>query len=163
MLNPLTVGVVAISATTCTLFRHASVPFIGSEAVAKKLTQPKLTNDLRWRLLLTFINLPNPEEDTTTLSIANITPGKCEKCKGKGKYRWNDSKSGMPMAGMCYSCKGTGKQTKEQIIKNQHYNHHESTRRITPLRATLDVDAKRVLHMQKMGSKIIIDIMERGK
>jgi hypothetical protein len=129
--------------------------------VPKKL--PHMTDALRWKMLMIFIDEPNPEE--ITLAKVNVTPGVCVKCQGTGTFKWKED--GEDKQGRCFSCRGMGRQSKKQILKNTYYNQFETTRRQNtsplPLRATLPVDAKRTLHLQKLGNKIIIDVILNGE
>jgi hypothetical protein len=61
------------------------------------------------------------------LSMPNVKPGTCCKCKGTGEYRWGVSENGKPPkhGGPCYSCQGTGKQSKRQIRRNETYNRYK--------------------------------------
>ena len=46
----------------------------------------------------------------------------CGKCSGKGVYQWGASINGrMTHQGKCFACQGKGKQTKEDIKRNNYY------------------------------------------
>lgn len=63
------------------------------------------------------------------LSMPNVEPGICEKCKGTGQYRWGAVVNGKASkSGECYSCRGTGKQTRGDIQRNRTYNRHKIVR-----------------------------------
>jgi len=60
------------------------------------------------------------------LAIANDKPGRCEKCRGIGRYSWGAVINGKPQhAGACHSCRGTGRQTGQDIARNLAYNRHK--------------------------------------
>src|SRR5215475_14155407 len=52
--------------------------------------------------------------------VINDAPGKCAKCSGTGRYKWEEG--GQQRAGRCFSCNGTGRQSKAQMLKNEIYN-----------------------------------------
>lgn len=60
------------------------------------------------------------------LSVPNVKPGRCEKCRGTGRYSWGAVVNGQPTkSGQCHSCGGTGKQTARDIRRNHAYNRHQ--------------------------------------
>ena len=63
------------------------------------------------------------------LSMPNVKPGQCCKCKGTGFYAFGPVINGKPSkGGTCFSCGGTGKQTKKDINRNHTYNKHKVIR-----------------------------------
>jgi len=57
------------------------------------------------------------------LAIANDKPGRCEKCRGSGRYCWGAVVNGKPeKSGPCHSCRGTGQQSARDIARNHSYN-----------------------------------------
>lgn len=62
-------------------------------------------------------------------SVPNSKPGKCEKCRGTGRYSWGAVVNGKPAkTGMCYSCRGTGCQDRADIARNRAFNRHQEAR-----------------------------------
>lgn len=60
------------------------------------------------------------------LSVPNLTPGCCAKCRGSGRYAWGAFVNGKPShSGQCNACRGTGKQTRSDIARNEAYNRHK--------------------------------------
>ena len=60
------------------------------------------------------------------LSVPNVKPGVCAKCKGSGVYSWGASINGrMSRSGACFSCRGTGQQSAKQIKINVTYNRYK--------------------------------------
>ncbi len=56
----------------------------------------------------------------------NEKPGRCEKCRGSGLYRWGPIVNGNPSrSGQCHSCGGTGRQTRRDIARNNAYNRYK--------------------------------------
>jgi len=53
-------------------------------------------------------------------ATVNTEPGKCQKCGGSGRYKWEEA--GQQRAGRCFSCNGTGRQSRAQITRNEIYN-----------------------------------------
>lgn len=60
-------------------------------------------------------------------AVPNARPGKCEKCRGSGQYRWHAASHGRPIvkSGQCNSCGGTGRQTRADIARNHAYNRYK--------------------------------------
>jgi hypothetical protein len=68
-------------------------------------------------------------ESMYDLSQPNERPGQCCKCHGTGTYSWGAVVNGKPSnSGTCFSCPGTGKQSRQQIARNQTYNKHKLAR-----------------------------------
>lgn len=60
------------------------------------------------------------------LSVPNLKPGRCAKCKGTGEYRWGACVNGkMTNVGKCNACGGKGEQTQADIYRNISYNKHK--------------------------------------
>src|SRR5262249_49621883 len=67
------------------------------------------------------------------LSVPNVAPGTCEKCRGTGVYRWGAVVNGKcEKEGICFSCRGTGKQKRADIRRNTTYNKHKIARLFFP-------------------------------
>jgi len=60
------------------------------------------------------------------LSVPNAKPGRCEKCRGTGRYSWGAVINGkVQNSGACHSCRGTGAQSRADIARNHTYNRHK--------------------------------------
>lgn len=60
------------------------------------------------------------------LSVPNVAPGCCAKCRGTGEYKWGGTNNGKPrQRGRCNACRGTGRQMRSDIARNEAYNRHK--------------------------------------
>lgn len=60
------------------------------------------------------------------LAMPNAKPGRCEKCRGTGRYAWGACVNGkMTNTGQCHSCRGTGRQSRADIARNLAYNRYK--------------------------------------
>ena len=63
-------------------------------------------------------------------AVPNAAPGRCEKCRGSGQFRWGASVNGAPPkhGGPCWSCQGSGRQDHTQIKRNEAFNRYQMRR-----------------------------------
>ena len=83
-------------------------------------------------------------------SVINDAPGKCVKCNGTGRYKWEEG--GQQRAGRCFSCNGTGRQSKSQMLRNETYNRWRDKVTTTGMDNLLSMRNKCVKELTKTQS-----------